>query len=53
MVGFNVLGDAGATYSKDKVKQALLTAPAGSIVIFHMNIPESETFEGIKRKFLS
>jgi peptidoglycan/xylan/chitin deacetylase (PgdA/CDA1 family) len=48
MVGFNVLGDAGATYSKDKVKQALLTAPAGSIVIFHMNIPESETFEGIK-----
>ncbi len=48
VVGFSVLGDAGATYSKEKVKNALLSAQPGSIVILHMNIPKSETFEGLK-----
>ena len=46
-VGFSVLGDAGATFSKAKVKQQLLSAPAGSIIIMHMNHPEKDTAEGV------
>ena len=47
-VAFSVLGDAGATYSKDQVKAALLRAPPSSIVLMHMNHPGSETAEGLK-----
>ncbi|MGE4554862.1 MAG: polysaccharide deacetylase family protein [Candidatus Paceibacterota bacterium] len=47
VVGFSVLGDGGATYSKEKVKNALLNAQPGSIVILHMNIPKSQTYEGL------
>ena len=46
-VNFNVLGDAGATYTKEQVSKACLSAPPGSILIFHMNHPEKETAEGI------
>ena len=46
-VNFNVLGDAGATYTKEQVCKACLSAPPGSILIFHMNHPEKETAEGI------
>jgi peptidoglycan/xylan/chitin deacetylase (PgdA/CDA1 family) len=45
--GFAVLGDAGATYPRQRVARALLNAPAGSIVICHMNHPEKETAEGV------
>ncbi|HJV45774.1 MAG TPA: hypothetical protein VJ824_08605 [Bacillota bacterium] len=37
-VCYSVLGDAGATYTKDQVKQALLYL-SGSIVNMHMNKP--------------
>lgn len=47
VAGFSVLGDAGATYSRQQVKQALLSATAGDIVILHMNHPESGTAEGL------
>ncbi|MEB3100981.1 polysaccharide deacetylase family protein [Ferviditalea candida] len=47
IAGFRVLGDAGATYSKQQVKNALLNAAPGSIVILHMNKPKSETAEGV------
>jgi len=46
-VNFNVLGDAGATYTKEQVSKACLSAPPGSILLFHMNHPEKETAEGI------
>lgn len=46
-VNFNVLGDAGATYTKDQISKSCLSAPPGSILIFHMNHPEKETAEGI------
>lgn len=46
-VNYNVLGDAGATYSKEQVKQALLQSTPGSIVLLHMNQPGSETGEGV------
>ena len=47
VVSFNVLGDAGATYSKNQVKEALLNPPSSSIVLLHMNQPEGETAEGL------
>jgi peptidoglycan/xylan/chitin deacetylase (PgdA/CDA1 family) len=47
VVNFNVLGDAGATYSKSQVKEALLHAPLSSIILLHMNHPEGETAEGL------
>ena len=47
VVSFSVLGDAGVTYSKKQVKEALLNAPSSSIVLLHMNQPEGETAEGL------
>jgi peptidoglycan/xylan/chitin deacetylase (PgdA/CDA1 family) len=47
VAGYNVLGDAGATYSCDQVREALLAAPPGAIVLMHMNHPDSGTREGL------
>jgi peptidoglycan/xylan/chitin deacetylase (PgdA/CDA1 family) len=47
IVHFSALGDAGATYRKDQVKEALLRAAPSSVVLMHMNHPESETAEGV------
>ena len=47
VVNFNVRGDAGTTYSKKQVKKALFNAPPASIILMHMNHPESETAEGV------
>jgi peptidoglycan/xylan/chitin deacetylase (PgdA/CDA1 family) len=48
VVSFSVLGDAGATYTKEQIKKAFLTASPGSIIICHMNHPEKETAAGLK-----
>lgn len=48
VVNFNVLGDAGATWPQEKVREALLRAEPGSIVIMHMNQPRSHTAAGLK-----
>jgi len=47
VIGFSVLGDAGATYTREQVTAAFLQAVPGSIVIAHMNHPESGTGKGI------
>jgi len=47
MVSYPVLGDAGATYNAAQIKNVLEKAPAGSIVIAHMNHPEKQTAEGM------
>jgi len=47
LVNFSVRGDAGATYGKRQVKEALLNAPPSSIILLHMNHPEGETAEGL------
>lgn len=47
VIGFSVLGDAGATYSASKVKAAMLSARQGDIVIAHFNHPEAGTGQGI------
>lgn len=47
VAGYSVLGDAGATFSASQVRDALLGAPAGSIVLLHMNHPSSGTADGV------
>ncbi|CRK81966.1 polysaccharide deacetylase [Neobacillus massiliamazoniensis] len=47
-VNFDILGDAGATFNRNQIRNALLKAKPGSIVICHMNHPEKDTAEGIK-----
>jgi peptidoglycan/xylan/chitin deacetylase (PgdA/CDA1 family) len=47
VVNFSVRGDAGATYSKKQVKEALLSSAPASIVLMHMNHPEGQTAVGV------
>lgn len=47
-VGFNILGDAGATYSSKQIKEALLKSKDGDIIIAHANHPEKQTGKGLK-----
>lgn len=49
VVNFDVLGDAGATYNSEQVKNALLEAENGSIALLHMNQPTSGTATGIAK----
>ena len=48
VVNYSVLGDAGATWPPEKIRQALLRAEPGAIVIMHMNQPRSRTAAGLK-----
>lgn len=47
VINFNVLGDAGATYSAAQVASAMMGSAPGSIIIAHMNRPDRGTAEGI------
>jgi peptidoglycan/xylan/chitin deacetylase (PgdA/CDA1 family) len=47
VIGFSVLGDAGATFTKEQVSSALLASAPRAIVILHMNHPESGTGQGV------
>ncbi len=47
VAGFSILGDAGATYTREEVKKALLASTPGSIIIAHMNHPQGGTAPGI------
>lgn len=46
-VGFTTNGDFGATASSGQVRAELLAAPAGGVVIAHMNQPGSGTAAGV------
>jgi peptidoglycan/xylan/chitin deacetylase (PgdA/CDA1 family) len=48
VVNFDVLGDAGATYSAAQVENAMLASKPGSIILAHMNRPAGGTAEGIE-----
>ena len=48
VVNFSINGDAGAAYSAQQVREALLKATGGEIIIAHMNHPEGDTAEGYK-----
>jgi peptidoglycan/xylan/chitin deacetylase (PgdA/CDA1 family) len=47
LVTFSVNGDAGATFTSGEVRSTVTGAPGGSVVIGHMNHPESGTADGI------
>ena len=47
LVSFSVNGDGGATFTPGQVRSTVAAAPGGSIVICHMNHPESGTAQGI------
>jgi peptidoglycan/xylan/chitin deacetylase (PgdA/CDA1 family) len=47
LVTFSVNGDGGATFTPGEVRSTVTGAPGGSIVICHMNHPESGTAQGI------
>jgi peptidoglycan/xylan/chitin deacetylase (PgdA/CDA1 family) len=47
VAGYSLLGDAGATYSRERVRHALLAARPGDIIIVHMNHPGSGTGPGV------
>ena len=47
VIGFSVLGDAGATLPAEKVRAAMLSSKPGDIIIAHMNHPEAGTGTGI------
>jgi peptidoglycan/xylan/chitin deacetylase (PgdA/CDA1 family) len=47
VVTFSLLGDGGATFRSSQVKETLLNAPPSSIILLHMNRPESGTAEGV------
>jgi len=47
VIGYSILGDAGATFSKDQVRSALLNARPGDIALLHMNHPRGGTADGV------
>ncbi len=47
LVTFSVNGDGGATFTPGEVRSTVAGAPGGSVVICHMNHPESGTAPGI------
>jgi len=49
IAGFSLLGDAGASWSKEKIAVVVGAAQPGDIIICHMNHPEKETFEGLEK----
>ncbi|MFB4158329.1 polysaccharide deacetylase family protein [Geomicrobium sp. JSM 1781026] len=49
VVNFDIAGDAGATFSADQIEHALLQSQPGSIVLLHLNQPDSDVAEGVMR----
>lgn len=49
LISFGTNGDAGATFTAGQVYQSVRATTAGSIVISHMNRPESGTAPGYDR----
>jgi len=47
VAGYSLLGDAGATFSAQQVRNALLKARPGDIALLHMNHPGSGTAAGV------
>ncbi|MCH5585302.1 polysaccharide deacetylase family protein [Shimazuella sp. AN120528] len=48
-VNFDIIGDAGATFTTKQVEHSMLRAKPGSIIILHMNQPKGDTAEGIQK----
>lgn len=48
IAGYSVLGDAGGTFNREQVREAVLSARTGDIILCHMNRPEGDTAEGLE-----
>ncbi len=48
VINYNVLGDAGATFSKEQIVKSMLSSESGAIILFHMNRPDKPIAEGVK-----
>ena len=48
VISYSVLGDAGATFKKERISQNIVTAKDGDIILLHFNHPESEIYLGVK-----
>ena len=42
------MGDAGATFKKERISKNIVTAKDGDIILLHFNHPESEIYLGVK-----
>jgi peptidoglycan/xylan/chitin deacetylase (PgdA/CDA1 family) len=47
VAGFSLLGDAGATFTSARVRDALLAARPGDVALLHANHPEAGTGRGV------
>ncbi len=47
-VNYNVLGDAGGTFTANQIYESMVQAEPGAIMLFHMNHPDSDIAEGVK-----
>lgn len=52
IAGFEVNGDAGATFSVPQIHTAMSKIKSGDIVISHFNQPKKNTFDGLKDPIL-
>ena len=48
-VGFDINGDAGATFTASQVAESVQEATAGSIILAHCNQPRGDTYAGLRR----
>lgn len=48
IVGFDVAGDGGATFNKEQILKQAQNITNGSILIYHFNHPQKDTYEGLK-----
>ena len=48
VISYSVLGDAGATFKRERIKRNILNAHSGDIILMHFNHPGSEVFLGVK-----
>jgi len=47
VISYSVLGDGGATFTKELIKENILKAKNGDIILLHFNHPESDVFLGV------
>lgn len=48
VAGFDIAADAGATFNKAQIEKEMSRANEGSIILIHINRPDSEIAEGVK-----
>ncbi len=49
VVGFDIVGDYGASFNAAQVRDALFEVEPGSIIVLHMNRPDGGTAEGVRK----